>query len=172
MRTYPWLLMGLTLLLCGCDDFDPEATFVGDSQMSHQIQTSTSDVGADGTLTANTASGSSSNSGVSVRGRQVNVGVVELTLGDFCVLQFEQWPEPNDHNFTIAATPQQRCQVELEAYSGPLLMSGTGSFRREPNLGLDVNLSGTVESRGNPNSAGWIAGTVGWSFQGTPAETE
>jgi hypothetical protein len=58
-----------------------------------------------------------------------------------CGVLFEQKPEPNDHQGTVAITPQQVCDIDIDHYKGPVNVTGFLDFDKKTK-NIKVSLHG------------------------------
>jgi hypothetical protein len=125
------------------------------------------DLAPDGTSTGSNQSANSSETGVVATVTRVDDRHLDVALGDFCRVRFEQRPEPNEHSAQVVFEPEQRCPVAVEGFTGDVSVSGDLQLTRgQDPLPLRVTIHGSAQ-RGDPDRAGYVNESFSYTFSGT-----
>lgn len=165
MRKQVTILIGSTLLSIGCDSFDPAGAYEGTATRSGETSRMVTDLQADGTLTADTNRFNNSEAGAVVTITRVDDTHLDLDMGSGCRVRVQQSPQPNEHNATVVSAPEQRCNAQLEGFSGELVMMGTVQLTKDDPPNIDVLLDGYAQ-QGNPDRAGFVSVHYTVTFNG------
>jgi hypothetical protein len=170
MTTEEWtklVLATLTMLATACDGFDPVGAYEGTAAQSSQTVTMLTDLAPDGTSTGSNHSANSSETGVVATVTRVDDRHLDVALGDFCRVRFEQSPEPNEHAAQVVIEPEQRCLVAVEGFTGDVSVAGDLQLARgQDPLSLSVTIHGSAQI-GDPDRAGYVNETFSYTFSGT-----
>jgi hypothetical protein len=159
MKTMPLFIV--SALAIGCGGFDPVGSYEGTATRSGNTSRMDSDVGADGTANVTRSNFNTSQTGAVVTVRRIDDSHLEVDIGDGCRVRVEQQPEPNEHNTQVVLSPEQRCRVQVEGFSGEAFLSGHVNFRKQDPPQIDVTLNANTQ-QGDPSRAGSV--TLGYTY--------
>ncbi len=164
MRT----VLSCLVLLAGCE-LDPVGTYAGDVTVSAQTQTNLTRPDAQGRLDTSSTTSNQSRTGVQVTVRRTAERRLEVTLDNGCVVPLEQGLEPNEHNTLVPSGDRASCDVSVEGYSGPVILSGSASFGPDQAT-LDLNVNGRNPRAADPDAPGTTRINWHYSFLGLRPE--
>jgi hypothetical protein len=143
-----WLALSMVLAACG-GDFDPTGTYVGDATRSGEAMEMLTVEDSGGTM--NSTGFNHSFSGTRVVVTRAGEDLLDVQLGDFCRVRARQGVGSGERECVLV--DDQRCRIEMPAYTGEIAMSGEVSFSVGDSGEMSAMLNGNG-SQGDPDAPG------------------
>ena len=103
--------------------------------------------------------------GATVVVRRIDPRQLELDIGNGCKIRVQQSQEPMENSTIVTPGPDQSCRIQVDGFTGDVVMNGNADFTRDDPPSLNITFSGNARS-GDPDRAGYFAEDHHFSFQG------